>query len=482
MTTPPKVGTTERAPGRPFAQVPVRLRITAFIALLTLAAMTASGVLVHALESASIEAGVNEQIDQEINEFRVFERRGIDPRTGTTFTDALRLVQVFLVRNVPDDDEMLVAYEGGAPRKMTPNRYGRAFLDDPDYQQAVRGLLADGGTVQVSDARYGEVWVTAVPVRSGTSTSALVIINFLSDVHGELDSTLRTYAIVAVLSLGVITLLAARQSGRLLAPLRAVRETARDITTTDLSRRIPERGNDDITALTRTFNDMLDRLEEGVEAQRRFLDDAGHELRTPLTVLGGHLELMDPRSTDEVVRTRTLLMDEIDRMSRLVGDLILLAKSRRPDFLRIRPVDLAELTESLLDKARGLGERDWVLERTGQGTLPVDEQRVTQAVLQLADNAVKHTEEGDRVALGSSHDGHTIRIWVHDTGDGVRPEDRDRIFERFGRGAVRPGDEGFGLGLSIVRAIAEAHGGSIHVADGVARGAKFEILLPTEGV
>ena len=91
-----------------------------------------------------------------------------------------------------------------------------------------------------------------------------MIVNFLDDEHAELDRTLQTYAIVALLSLGLITPLAARQSGRLLAPLRTLRSTARDITTTDLSRRIPERGNDDITALTRTFNAMLDRLEAGV--------------------------------------------------------------------------------------------------------------------------------------------------------------------------------------------------------------------------
>ena len=448
--------------------------------------MTVSGVLVYALESARIEAGVREQIDQEIDEFRVFERRGVDPKTGATFTDAVRLVQTFLARNVPDDDEMMVAYEGESPYKRTPNRYGQEILEDPDYQQAVQGLLVDGGTVEVADDRYGEVWVTAIPVRSQTSVGALVIINFLDDEHAELDSTLQTYAIVAALSLGLITLLAARQSGRLLAPLRTVREAASDITTSDLSRRIPERGNDDITALTRTFNNMLDRLEEGVEAQRQFLDDAGHELRTPLTVLGGHLELMDPDSPDEVARTRALLLDEVYRMTRLVGDLILLAKSRRPDFVHARPVDLGALTESLLDKARALGERAWVLERSGHGLVALDEQRVTQAVLQLADNAVKHTEAGDRIALGSSHDGNTIRLWVHDAGHGVRPEDRARIFERFGRGDVRPGDEGFGLGLSIVSAIAEAHGGTIHLADGhptdgVAAGARFELVLPTDG-
>ena len=94
-------------------------------------------------------------------------------------------------------------------------------------------------------------------------------------------------------------------------------------------------------------------------------------------------------------------------------------------------------------------------------TVPVDEQRLTQALLQLCDNAVKHTDAGDVVALGSSYDGDTARLWVRDTGPGVAPEHREQIFERFGRSAVPDDDEGFGLGLSIVRAIARAHGGTV---------------------
>jgi signal transduction histidine kinase len=474
--------TTEPArPQKPF-QVSVRTRITVNIALLTFVAMTAAGLLVYTLESARIEAAVTEQIAQEIEEFRLLEERGFDPSTGEPFTDAQRLLETFLVRNVPDDDEMLVIYRDGRARDRTVNRYGVAFLEDPTYREAVDDLLDEGRTTRLDDDHYGEVWVTALPVRNQSTAGHLVIINFLDDEHSELNRTLQTYAIVALLSLGLITVLGAVQSGRLLAPLRSVRETASDITTRDLSRRIPEQGNDDVSALTTTFNEMLDRLEEGVEVQRRFLDDAGHELRTPLTVLGGHLELLDPANPDEVGRTQALLLDEVDRMSRLVGDLILLAKSRRPDFVRRRQVDLGPLTESLVDKARALGDREWVMEHRGAGSAPLDEQRITQAVLQLADNAVKHTGPGDRIAVGSTHDGHSVRFWVHDAGQGVQPEDRERIFERFGRGAVQPGDEGFGLGLSIVGAIAEAHGGRISVTDGVPSGARFDIVLPIEEV
>jgi len=224
---------------------------------------------------------------------------------------------------------------------------------------------------------------------------------------------------------------------------------------------------------------MLERLEAGFAAQRDFLDDAGHELRTPLTVLRGHLELLRHGDPEDVAETQALLLDEVDRMSRLVDDLILLAKSRRPDFVRVHPVELGSFTRGLLAKARGLGERVWRVDESAETTVQVDEQRITQAVLQLADNAVKHTSTGDLVAIGSSFDGHEVRLWVRDTGDGVPPEDRARIFERFGRSSVRSEDDGFGLGLSIVGAIVAAHGGQVLVGDERPRGSRFVITIPT---
>ena len=257
-----------------------------------------------------------------------------------------------------------------------------------------------------------------------------MVVTFLDDAQGELNSLLRTYTIVSLLSLVAITAIAAWQSGRLLAPLRSLNDTAREISATDLSRRLPETGNDDITALTRTFNEMLDRLEAAFTGQRQFLDDAGHELRTPLTVLAGHLELLDVRNPDEVASTRALLADEVDRMSRLVGDLILLAKAGRPGFITPHPVDLDELTSSVLAKARALGDRTWESDGVGVVTLMADQQRLTQALLQLAENAVKHTGPGDVVAIGSAYDGTTATLWVRDTGPGVDPADRAQIFER----------------------------------------------------
>ena len=464
----------------PLSRLSVRTRLTTVIALLTTLAMSGAGILVWTLESARVERQTNQQIDQEVAEFRQLQG-GNDPDTAEPFTSVRRLLEIFLTRNVPDDDEILVGYAGDDVQPIrTPNRNAEDFLAEPAYEAAVLEQFASGGTRVIDSDQYGEVWVTVIPVSNARTKGALVIVNFLRDEADEIRHTMQTYAIVALLSLGLIVLLASTQSGRLLAPLRVLRETASDITARDLSRRIPESGTDDISALTRTFNDMLDRLEGSFTSQRKFLDDAGHELKTPLTVVRGHLELLDHGDAKDVEETKHLLLDEVDRMSRLVGDLILLAKSGRPDFLAPQPVSVERLTHTLLAKARGLGDREWVLDGAAEVTVTVDEQRLTQAVLQLADNAVKHTRDGDTVAIGSSSDATSVSLWVRDTGPGVPVDDRELVFERFGRSVVRAGDEGFGLGLSIVRAIALAHHGTVSVTDADPPGALFVLTLPLQ--
>lgn len=473
-------------PRRPIRRgLSVRTRIVVTLAVLVAIALTTAGTIIYVLESARLQAGATDQAEQELAEFTTLQNT-------ERFVEIDDVLYTFLNRNVPSDNEMLVGWINGEPRFLSGQQHAD-IVENDIFRAEVRALAERGGVTNV-DSPVGELLLTVQPVAEVVTepggavtpdSGALVVVTFLDDSRNELTSLIRTYAMVALLSLGAIALLAQWQAGRLLAPLRRLNDTAREIGSGDLSRRIDESGNDDITALTRTVNEMLARLELSFTSQRRFLDDAGHELRTPLTVLRGHLELLEAENPREVAETKTLLLDEVDRMSRLVGDMTLLAKSNRPDFLALDTVELDSLTRSAFAKAVALGERDWRLDATAQATLRVDPQRLTQAVLQLADNAVKHTDPGAEIGIGSAVADEHVRIWVRDSGDGVPEADRTVIFARFGRGSVRSGDEGFGLGLSIVKAIADAHGGQVTVADAHDQGApkpgaEFSLVLPKE--
>ncbi|WP_231482749.1 sensor histidine kinase [Nocardioides sp. URHA0020] len=455
--------------------VSVRVRITATVALLVLAGLVVAGVIVATIESRRVDQQVTAEVDQEFAELAKLQTGGVNPATGAPFASPQAMVRQFLETNVPDDNELLIGWWDDGVRAQSPK--WDEISASGWFPDVVRPLLADNGTTTV-DSEYGELRVSTQSIDQGGRTGALVVVTFLDQARTGLHETMRTYAIVAALALLLVTAMAAWVSGRLLSPLRTLRETADEISESDLSQRLPVTGNDDLTALTRTFNGLLGRLESAFVGQREFLDDAGHELKTPLTVLRGHLELLDTTDSVEVAETRLLLLDEIDRMSRLVGDLILLAKSDRPDFLQLQPVDLGGLTSELVAKARGLGDRTWLADGAAEVKFVGDPQRLTQAVLQLADNAVKHTAAGDTIAIGSSATATEVLLWVRDSGPGVPPEDRELIFERFGRSAVPPGDEGFGLGLSIVGAVVRAHGGTVTVDDAEPAGARFVICLP----
>jgi signal transduction histidine kinase len=232
-------------------------------------------------------------------------------------------------------------------------------------------------------------------------------------------------------------------------------------------------------AVVGTLNGMLDRVESGVAAQRRFIDDAGHELRTPITIVRGHLEVLDRDDPADVATTVALVDDELMRMNRMVSDLLLLAHSEQPTFLRPEFVDVGVLTRDIFDKVAALGDRDFVLETATPVVASLDAQRITQALVALADNACRFTATGDRIAIGSQLSGGWLRFWVADSGPGVGEAERARIFDRFARGGEgRQPSEGAGLGLSIVRAIAVAHGGDVVLDSVPGRGATFTVAIP----
>ncbi len=459
-------------PGRHGLSFSVRSRITAAVALLTALALAGAGLLVFTLGRADINDRVSDQIDKEMAEFAQFAK----VRRAAGVRSIPDLVTGFLSSNLPGTSELMVGFWDGGSQRWSFSERGD-LAKDPRFATAVGDRVTTGGAETIA-TEWGPVYLDVQPLEGVNRDGAFVVAHFLDDDREALNRTMRTYAIAALLALALVTAVAAQQAGRLLRPVRVLRQTAEEIEEGDLSRRIPETGNDDITDLTRTVNAMLARLERAFAGQRAFLDDAGHELRTPLTVLRGHLELLDTGDTSDVERTRALLLDELDRMSRLVDDLITLAKADRPDFVRCKPVDIGPLVDSALVKARALGDRAWVLDENAEVEAEIDQQRITQALLQLADNAVKHTVPGDTIGFGARAVDADLELWVRDTGHGVADEHKQVVFERFGRGQVAEHDEGFGLGLSIVSAIVEGHAGTVRVLDETPKGARFVITVP----
>lgn len=466
----------------------VRVRILATVLALTSVGMGLAGTAFMAFERRQLQDRLDAELTHAVTQMTEGQRAAMGgPRPPRTVT---ALIRRQLDAHRPAADEVLVGLVDGEPVLVTDGPFDVLTTDAagtsalvPELRRAVASRAADAPTEirQVGIAGVGQVRFTAMQVRMegdptvGTVLSAVTLQPSLD----ELTDSARFYALLSTAALLVVGLGAWLVSGRLLRPLRLLRNAADTISHTDLTARIPVRGNDDVTELTRTVNAMLDRLEGAFETQQRFLDDAGHELRTPLTVVRGHLEVLDPTDQDEVRATRDLVLDEVDRMGAMVADLVVLAQSGRPDFVRPRRVDVRRLLTDVLDKAHALGDRRWVLDGAPSGTADLDPHRVTQAMLQLAENAVRHTDSDDLVAVGAARDGGHLLLWVRDTGTGVADEDAERIFERFEGGSDLSQDgSGSGLGLSIVRGIAAAHGGYVALDPGFGTGARFTIVLP----
>ena len=292
----------------------------------------------------------------------------------------------------------------------------RPYRSNADLGTSERLLERIRSLGDVRDVTRGDIEGTrylAVPITdNGQRRGTFVVTADLEHERAEVSEAVQVALGIALAMLAIVSVLAFVAVGRVLAPLRTLGGTARSIESTDdLTRRIDVRGDDEIAELGHLFNAMLDRLEQAFALQREFVSDAGHELRTPITIIRGHLQLLD--HDPETLR---IITDELDRMTRFVEDLLTLAKAERPDFLHLGELDLDLLTEQLMAKATKLAARDWRLEHTGAALLRADRQRLTQAVMNLAHNAVQHTQDGDAIALGSAFEEGEARIWVEDSG------------------------------------------------------------------
>lgn len=456
----------------------LRMRLLGWALLLLAVASLASVVVVRQVLLNQLENRVTADLAQEVAEFRLLAD-GRDPATGEPFgADLAAITDTYLSRNEPHDGESVLGFVAGAFHGGSPN---------PPYDLSGEPALVARWT-SLTSSTHGEVTGTpagparwlAVPVSiNGSIEGHLVVAQFTAERRAEIDRAVRLMGLACLLVIVVVAAGGYLAMGRALRPLRAVTEAARSIEETDLSRRIGVTGSDEVAHLSRTFNAMVGRLERAFAAQQAFLSDAGHELRTPITIVRGHLEVMgdDPAERRETV---ALVTDELDRMNRMVDDLLMLARAERPDFLQLAEVEVPAMMADVYAKASALGPRDWRLGQVDPASLLADGQRLTQALMQLAQNAVQFTQDGDRIELSAQVGPGELRLAVRDTGIGIAPADQERIFERFARGEPgRARAEGAGLGLAIVAAVAAAHRGTVTVDSEPGAGATFTLAIPT---
>ncbi|WP_308282903.1 sensor histidine kinase [Pseudonocardia nigra] len=456
--------------------MPARLRIMAWLVLLLFIALVTVVIVTRNLLISEAEQEASASLVQETEEFLQVATAGVDRATDQPYRDGRDLLASHIQRQYTDEDEILLGVTADGEILPQPGREPVALASrDNRLVQIVR----DPDSAGILPTRDGRLRWQKVPVvtADGRPDGTFIVAYAIDREIEDINDTITLLAVVSLIGLLIAAGASWVVSGQILAPVNLVRRTAAEITHDDLTERIPVHGRDDVAALSEQFNAMLDRLEQAFGTQRQFLDDASHELRTPITIIRGNLELMEenPAERAEVVR---LCTDELDRMSRIVEDLLLLAKSERPDFVRPEPVDLVDLTSDIDAKLRAIGPRRWQLAAIAEGEAVIDAQRVTQAVVQLAQNAVQHTNPGAEIRFGSSIDDGGLSFWISDTGPGVRHEDGPAIFQRFSRGSTggaRAHRTGAGLGLSIVTAIAEAHDGWVELLSVPGEGATFTL-------
>jgi two-component system OmpR family sensor kinase len=464
----------------------LQTRLLAIMVVALLAALTLTGYGVQ----LTMGRYLMEQIDDELTANYLHAR------------DEPRYVNALVGdRRPPTSFATFVSIDGHP--EMSQVYAGRPGMAPPDFSALTYAQAQATGRRIFSLYGNGGQWhAVALPTTyqdtQGNEYSGAVVLALpVEGVHAAVNQ-LRLWT----LALGLLVIVLGAAVGRLairrsFRPLEEVEETAAAIAAGDLSRRIPDRpASTEVGRLTRSLNGMLTRIESAFRAQeaseartRRFAADASHELRTPLVSIRGFAELYRQGAvpSDEVPRTMERIENEAKRMGSLVEDLLLLARMDEQRPARKEPVDLAVLAGDAVHDARGLDSDRTVslVGLNGAGPVPAlvtgDEDRLRQVVANLVANAVRHTVAASPIEVAVGTTGQTAVIEVRDHGQGLSPEQAERVFERFYRidsSRRRGAGGGSGLGLSIVAAVVSAHAGHVTVVPTPGGVATFRVALP----
>ena len=463
--------------------MPIRWRLTLFNALVIGVVLLALGLALFLLLRSALLSNVEEDTrDRAVAAAQTVESgEGLDPDDA----EQLSLGGVFVI--VRDGQGTILA--------QTVNSVPSREIEDPIWSRALETGEPFGGTASYSPSAPDYVY--AVPVNPSEGSARVVEAGRSFEPATETLETFIAVLIGAILVALVLSVGGAYLLARAaLSPVNAVVRSAGRITESDLSQRLPVvRPKDEIGRLTATINNLLARLEaafarreEALARQRRFAADASHELRTPLTSIAGYARMLkdwgleDDRTAREGV---TAILEESERMRELVESLLALARDDADAPLDLAPGDLGAVAADAAKAARAAAGGKVVVEYT-PAEEPVeasfDQTRIRQVAAILLDNAVKYTPEGGNVAVSVGKENGWAKLEVSDTGIGIPEEELPLVFERFHRAdpaRTQSGSQGgAGLGLSIARQIARAHGGEIEAESAPGEGSTFALRIP----
>jgi two-component system, OmpR family, sensor kinase len=465
-------------------RIPIRGRIALFGAAVVALTVVIFSSLVYVLVERNLVSQQDEALRLRGDDVsrQLISRRGFSPSPFTLTIDVAKSSDIFVEITIFNPSQV---YSSGKVNGADPVLPASLLESAPFDRGNITNAQAENGPLM-------RVYVRQLASPTGPA-GYLVVGKSLSGIQSEL-SGLRLFllagAFLSLIAAGAASWLVA---GRALRPLDAMATTAEDIgRTQDLSRRLPEDGSDDeVGRLQRSFNQMLRQLEDAylrlrsaLVAQRRFVADASHELRTPLTTIRGNVGLLlkrDDITSEDRVAALNDIAGESERMSRMVQDLLTLARADAGYHLELAPIDLLPMVQEVSRQAQTLqpSRRIELLDGT-PAPVQGNPDAIKQLLWILIDNAFKHTADGGRIQLKLDADHGGARIVVVDDGPGIPADDLERIFERFYQSDASRSDEGTGLGLAIARWIAREHGAQVTAANNPRGGAAFTVDFPAE--
>lgn len=460
--------------------LPIRWRLTLGYSFFLALALVGLGVAVYVLLSHNLEGEIDRSLALKTAEVqRAIRITGetLPPQIGVEELDTgprrLSLPEPFV--------QLLDAQ--GAVVVTSPNLKGQHVPLDPAV--IIEALEGKPGSTTLAIAEGQRVRLLTTPVIHGERVVGVVQVG--QSLY-TLDSSLKQVAYLLALGVFITWVLFSLGgwlvAGRALHPVSQISQAAERIGATgDFGQRISYYGpKDELGDLATTFNRMIERIQRAFEAQRQFVADASHELGSPLTVIRGNLDLLKRGlPADDQMECQRSMEGEAARMDRIIGDLLTLAQMNGYPRSELGKVRLDQLVQQVHREAQFLaGKRRISLEQYQPAMVLGDSHQLTQAIFNLVDNAVKYTPESGSITLSVLKSGQWALVRVADTGIGIPPEELPRIFDRFYRvdKARSRSKGGTGLGLPIVKAIAEYHGGRVTVESAPASGSVFTLWLP----